>query len=44
MTRGDCRLQRVRPSRSTKPFGALEGGKTTTDEELIPPRAVLSEP
>src|SRR5688572_19827486 len=43
MTGGDGTLQRVRAERPAELLRTRQGGETTTDEELIPPRAVLIE-
>src|SRR5262245_43814445 len=43
MTGGDRGLQRIRPKRASERFSALQRRKAATDEELIPPRAVLLE-
>src|SRR5262245_57848487 len=43
VTGGDRRLKRVRATRPAELFSTLECGETTTDEELIPERAVLIE-
>ena len=43
MTGGNRGLERVRASRPAERFGTLERRETTTDEELIPERAVLVE-
>ena len=43
MTGSDGGLERVRATRAAELFGPLERRETTTDEELIPQRAVLIE-
>src|SRR2546430_7678490 len=39
----DRRLQRVWPERAAERLGAFERGEPATDEELVPPPAVLIE-
>ena len=43
VTGGDGGLERVRAMRAAELLGTLQRRETTTDEELIPERAVLIE-